>query len=146
MTMPFNGWGNDYYGKGPWGGPVQVGLQIVAALPIAENKLRVQLNVPAYWSGILDVADASNAARWAVTPSPNSPNGWDGNPPRPVIVTNVTQPAISGSAFGSYLDIPLDRPMTPYPSQYVVTANGLYTADMEQQLNPDFASLTYLGG
>ena len=145
MTQPFNGWGNDHWGQGPWGSPVQVGLQVVSALAIAENKVRVTLNMPAYWSGILDVADASNPARWLVAPAQGSPVGWDGNPPRNVIVVLVTQPSVSGTAYGSVLDLTLDRPMTPFPSLYTMTANGLYSADESQQLDTNFASAGFGG-
>ena len=140
MTQPFSGWGNGGWGTEPWGSPITTVFAVVSVFAQAENVVRVELNYPLYYSGILDGADGSNPARWQLTPAAGSPTGWDGNLPRPIAVVSTAQPNIAGAQVGTYVDLTLDRPMTPYPSQYVLSVNGLYTADKSQTLTGGVAT------
>jgi len=140
MTMV--GWGSGGYGSSGWGGlppagPGGIGipLQVVAASAVAENVVRVQFTTPVYYSGVLDPGDASNAALWQVLPVTGT-SGLDGQPARPVSVLSTALPTIAGAAPGLYVDVTLDRPMTPYPAQYTAVVGTISSADQSQTLDP----------
>lgn len=127
-------WGMGPWGGGPWGGAALATLSVLSVQAVSENVIRVFFSTPLYFSGILDPADASNAQLWDVEPV-DGPVGYDGNPPRPVTAVVVSQPVLPNVQFGAALDLTLDRPMTPFPSQYsVATLGSVYSSDLTQQL------------
>ena len=112
------GWGGEGWGGG---GSFATGPSpIVRVVAIAENVVRVYFGAAPYLSGLLDPSDASLPGLWTVAPAVGSPTGLDGNAPRPVNVLSVA----AGTEEAS-IDLTLDRPMTPWPAQYVVSETGL---------------------
>lgn len=130
------GWGAGSWGGTPWGGASLGVLRLVDAVATRENVIRLQFTRPVYWSGILDIHDASIVSNYAVTAIPGSV-GLDGSPARPVMVVMVV-PRVDdlpeGSAAGSYLDLTTDRPMTAYPALYAVSATALVSSDLATPL------------
>jgi hypothetical protein len=148
-----SGWGSSGYGNSPWGGFLPpTNLEIISALAISENVIQLGFSAPVYFSGVLDQPDASNPSRFSISVVANT-TGLDGNLVRPVSVVSVVQEIAQaqggdlplGAAAGTYLDIILDRPMTPYPAQYTIVANGLYSADFSLSLDPASATNTLYG-
>jgi hypothetical protein len=135
--MSLDPWGNESWDTQPWNGnnALPQTLDVVGAAAEAENVVRVQFGAAAYFSGILDGADISETSNWTVAPVAGSV-GNDGNAARAVRVVNVQQPVVAGEALGVFVDLYLDRPMTPYPAKYVVTVASAYSADQTQRLNP----------
>jgi hypothetical protein len=76
-------------------------------------------------SGLLDALDGSDPGHYGVAPVAGT-FGYDGNPARAVSVVSAA-PSVSylGVAIVAAIDVVLDRAMTPYPAQYVVTCQGL---------------------
>jgi hypothetical protein len=87
---------------------------------VGENVVRLTFDVEPYYSGLLDPPDASIPAHYSIVPVLGT-SGYDGQPTRPVTVIVVTQTAGDADS----LDLTLDRPMSPYPSQYVITFGGI---------------------
>ena len=54
--------------------------------------------------------------------------GMDSSLVRPVSVTSIQLSNVVGND-GRFIDVWLDRPMTPYPAAYTLTTNGLWSAD-----------------
>ncbi len=133
--MGVGGWGGGGFGGGlsGWGG-AGGGLTIVGAAAIAENAVLVQFSTAVYYSGLLDTQDASIAALWTATPVAGT-SGYDGNASRAVSVVTVAPLAVAGGGqdFTS-LVLLLDRPMTPYPSEYVVGVSAVWSADLSTEL------------
>jgi hypothetical protein len=108
----------------PWGDATPA-LSVHDALALRENVVRLRFTHAVYFSGLLDVGDASDPARYAVAVVEGT-FGLDGDRVRPVRVASVAQDAVDGRVI--YLT--LDRPMTPYPSEYVASAAGLFELDL----------------
>ena len=112
-------WGADAWGGGPAGPFVS---SFVDVQVIRENCLRIEFPVPIYFSGILDPYDASNASYWSVDVQPSTGN--DGEPAHAVAVAKVLLPdtadGVDAADFGRFVDLWLDRPMSPFPSRYNV--------------------------
>lgn len=124
------GWGGGPWGGTPWGGgPAGSGgaLQLLGAIAVRENAVRLTFSLAPNYTGILDPHDASNRARYAVTAVAGT-SGADGLPSRQVTAVQVTVAAVEES-FGTMLDVTVDRPFSPFASQYRVSCNNLYTAD-----------------
>lgn len=139
MTQQLSGWGNEPWGGGPWGDGLPTTLQVVSCFAVAENVFRLGFSQPVYYSGVLDGPDSSNPDLYQVTPNLNT-IGYDGNVARPLMVLTVTEPMVGSAALGTFLDITVDRPMTPFPAQYTVSATGIFSADLSQALDPNFSS------
>ena len=135
------GWGAQSWGGSGWGGPAGASapLAFLGALAPAENVVRILLNAVPYYSGILDAYDASDPTHYVVTPLAGS-QGYDGNPLRPV---STVQALISTQASNA-IDVYLDRPMSPYPAQYVVFASNLATSSLSYTIGSS-GSLQYYG-
>lgn len=140
------GWGGEGWGGGwsaGWGGAGPFGLFNVIAT--AENivTLFYQGGTP-YLSGLLDPDDASTASHYTIEVVPGS-EGYDGNPTQPVTVIFAQ---VSQAPFA--IDLLLDRPMSPFPSQYTLTIEGIWSTNLSTGLpavlqNPDPAMATYYG-
>lgn len=128
-------WGSDTWGGSAWGG----GGDIITARAVTgvaaayrENVIRVTMSEFLIFDGLLGPKDGSNAALWSVA-EVASAIGRDGNPSRPVRVLTATlaEEGDDGVIFadvGRIVDLTLDRPMTPWPSRYIVSWQGLYAA------------------
>jgi hypothetical protein len=130
-------------GAGMLLGAAPPGLQLITALAIAENVIRVGFNAPVYISNLLDAPDASNPALYTVTPDAGTV-GMDGLPARGVSVASVaasTDDLPVGAAPGTYLDLTLDRPMSPYAASYRVACAGLFDASLVLSLDPAHSTI-----
>ncbi len=122
-------------------------LPAVAALSSEawrENVIRLEFPLPVYFSRILDAADASDPRKFSVTPVSGAV-GKNGQAARAVTVVEVqlaTEGVAEGDA-GRFVDLVLDRPMTPHPASYHVTATDLWSADLEETMS---ANLTLGSG
>ena len=108
-------------------------VTLVSVAAAAENALLVTFNEGIYFSQLLDTPDASLASLWSVTPVAGTV-GYDGSAARPVSVTTVTAATLDGSGNPTSVTVTLDRPMTPYPAQYVLTVSSVWSADLTQRL------------
>jgi hypothetical protein len=121
--------------------PSSSGLELLSVVAVRENVVQLAFNLEIYFSGLLDTEDASNPAKYSFTPDTSS-MGWDGNPPKAIGVSSIAlaQPADLGgdlppdAAYGSVIDVTLDRPMSPYPASYSVTVVGIYDSELINEL------------
>lgn len=144
--MTILGWGGGAFGGMPWGGGGGGTLFLLSVLPIRENVIRLEFSVPLYFSILLDPPDASIPTKYVVTPVSGT-IGLDGDPVHPVNVAGVSLPSvvagILASDVGRFVDITLDRPMSPYPTRYTVTVTNIFSADLVEALDPDPSSLSF---
>lgn len=108
-------------------------VSLVQAVCVRENVARLTFDAPIYFTGVLDPGDASDVARYLITPDASTIGG-DGFAPRPVL------PARSVLFDASTVDLWVDRRFSPYPARYSVKANGLLAADALSGLLADSAS------
>lgn len=134
-----SGWGSDRWGVGAWGGASLVSLQLIGAIAVRENVVRLVFSQPVYYSKIFDRYDASNAVHYAMTPVNGSLDGNE-EPTRAVRVVDValpdttSNPPVLQGEIGFFIDIMLDRPMSSYPASYMVGITDLQNADGSSQL------------
>lgn len=121
------GWGLLPWGAGPWGAGGAAALELLSALAIRENVVRLTFNVAPQFTMLLTPNDASNPKRYQFVPLAE-PVGLAGEPARPVLPVLVERPRLAG-AQGAVLEVTLDRPMTPWPSRYRVAVNQLVSVD-----------------
>jgi hypothetical protein len=134
MTMMTGvGWGGEEFGRAPWGGAYPAVPQLQSALAVSENVIQLFFTVPIYFSGLFDIEDASNKARYTITPVAGS-IGLDGTPAKPLLVAAVDTGSLPGTYMGQVILLTTDRPMTPNPAQYIVKCNGLWSQDQTEQL------------
>lgn len=141
------GFGGAGFGGGAsgWGGASAFGL--LQAIATSENVITLYYGgTQPYLSGLLDQDDASTASHYSVTVVEGS-QGNDGNPTQPVTVIFAQPSQVVGAE--NAIDLLLDRPMSPFPSLYVVTATGLYstsnTGGPGVIQDPDPADYTFFG-
>lgn len=128
-------WGSGSWGSGPWGGAGSGGgLQLLTALAVRENVVRLAFNEPVFFSTLLEPADASRVELYSVVPIPGSA-GDDGEPTRPVsVVATALATGVPGATSGTVVDLFLDRPMTSFPSVYAAAAMNIFSADLADLL------------
>jgi hypothetical protein len=140
------GWGIEEWGAGEWGaGGAGVGaaaLRILSAVAIRENVIRLTFNVAPAYTRLLTPTDASNPARFNIVPVAGTV-GYDGLPARAVLPALVTVASVPG-ALGTVLDVTTDRPLSPFPARYIVSANQLET-DTGSILDPSASSFQLFG-
>lgn len=137
-------WGAGMWGGSGWGGPtLGEGLELVSAQPVAENVVRLTFNSAPLFNGLLTPNDASDPARYSVTPDPDS-RGANGLPPRPVTCIEVRVAPAEGSG-GAQLDLTVDRSFSPYPSRYTASCAQLRAASTGAPLTPGFTSYLFDG-
>jgi hypothetical protein len=141
VTMP-GGWGSTPWGAGPWGAGGVLDLELNSAIAIRENVIRLTFNAAPQFNKQLSPNDASNPARFQVTGSP-TPVGLDGEPARAVRPVLVERAAVAGS-FGAVLDVTLDRPLSPWPTQYIIACNQLVSTT-GALLSPAASSRGFVG-
>lgn len=130
-------WGDGPWGGMAWGGGSSGVLTLDAALAIRENVIRLDFGTTVFFSGLLDVSDASNPEKYVVLPVAGTV-GLDGDPVRGVSVVRVDLPGpdeIPPNDVGRFVDLVLDRPMSPYPCRYDAVANDIFSADLLQNLS-----------
>ena len=129
--MTQQGWGGAQWGAGEWGAGVggaaatTIPLQMISARAIRENVVRVVFDSAPVYNKLLDLTDASNPARFQIVTLPST--GLDGEAARDVLPVLVEQAAVPG-ALGRVLDVWVDRPFSPWPSRYLISANQLQSS------------------
>lgn len=115
------GWGSGGYGLTPWGGlGGGARLSLVECFALRENVFRMTFSAQPAYTGVLDQNDAGNVDRYSVVPVAGTV-GSDGRPARAV---GPIQPLLV-PGLPTAIDLVVDRPMSPYPAQYLVAADGL---------------------
>jgi len=137
MTAPTTGWGAEGWGRDPWGGSLG-GFEFQGAVAIAENLVRLYFSEAPYFSGLLDLQDASLLSHYAIEPDTTT-QGIDGTTARAVTVLFARVGADPNT-----IELVLDRPMTPFPSLYTVTVTGVADAATRTPM-PTPASLGFIG-
>lgn len=143
--MSGGGWGGAPWGGGGWGGGGSP-FALVFAVARRENVVRLEFDALVYWSDLGDLFDASRASLFSVAPDVTT-IGLDGLPARPVTPSAVVVPTdVDPGELGYFLDVVLDRVLSPFPTRYVVTASGLATdAAGTALLDPTQSSLAFDG-
>lgn len=137
-----SGWGSSPWGAGPWGAGDIDALRLLAAVAIRENVVRLTFNAAPRFPRTLDPTDASNVARYSITAVLGTA-GLDGEPTRevrPIVIERAAVPL----SFGSIIDVTVDRPFSPFASEYIAAVNQLETED-GVLLDPTATSKTFLG-
>lgn len=140
--MTVSGWGSAPWGLGPWGAGAVDALELLGALAVRENVVRLSFNVAPHYTGLLTQNDAANPARYVLTPQ-GAPEAISGGPARPVLPVQVQVAAVAGSG-GRLLDVVLDRPLSPWATRYAITVNLLRSYD-GAMLDPSKASAVFDG-
>ena len=129
-------WGEGTWGAGSWGGGVGGGINFLDLVAIRENVIRLEFDQAVNITGLLEVADASRVDIWQVVAEPSS-RGYSGDLARSVKVVGVE---LSGEAdgvglvdVGRFVNLILDRPMTPFPAVYTVTWTDVFSMDLESK-------------
>lgn len=141
--MTTSGWGGGRWGTSPWGGAEVDDLQLLSAIAIRENAIRLTFNYAPFIDGLLSPNDASNKNRYGLVVVGGT-QGLDDLPVRPVNVLYAEAVAVGGS-LGTVLDVWVDRPFSPYPAQYRVSVNNLVAAGSGLPIDPAFASFLFHG-
>lgn len=105
------------------------------AVSVAENVVRLYFNTTPYFTGLLDPYDASQVSCYEIVPAPG-PKGFDDNPPR---VVNAIAAKVGEDPYS--IDVAIDRPMSPWPSNYQVYTSGM--ADAASKTPAPTQTLTY---
>lgn len=135
------GWGSGSWGSSSWGSFDADALALAKVVAVRENAVRLIFTRPVYYSGVLDLHDASQPELYAVTPVLGTV-GLDGSPARAVTPVEVDLVTLPGLLRGQVLDVVLDRPMTAYPAGYTVdVSDRLLTADMGTQISVTEATM-----
>lgn len=116
-------YGGGAWGATPWGdglGGTGAALELVSVIATRENVFRATFTLPVYFTGLLDPKDSGYVARYKVDVVDST--GIDGSATWPV--TPVRVDAVADDPYS--VDIVLDRPMTPWPSRYLITLNGIW--------------------
>lgn len=121
------GWGASPWGAGEWGAGSTDELELVDALAVRENVVRLRFNTAPRYTRTHDANDAAVPARYAITPVAGS-KGLDGEPARAVTPVRADV-APTPFSFGSIIDVTVDRPFSPWNALYTVAVNQLVSAD-----------------
>lgn len=119
--IPF-GFGTGAFGTMPFGtaGPVFTAIGLVTTE--AENRLRLHFTVAPAFENLETCGDAYEASAYQLTPEPDTFDRL-GQPTRPVDVVKAVQ------VDEVTVDLVTDRPMSSWPARYLLTVDGLKTAD-----------------
>lgn len=131
--MGTGAWGEGSWGAGSWGGGPGAGIQFVDVVSIRENAIRLEFDQAVNLTGLLSADDASRTDLWNVVASTLS-KGYDGQPARPVRIVRVelagADDGVADVDVGRFVNLILDRPMTPYPAVYSVTWTDISAKDL----------------
>ncbi len=115
-------WGEGPWGLTPWGGGSLelsgTSFEVLRAIAIRENVVRVFFSQAVYWSAWHDAGDASRANRYQITAIEGTV-GIDGLPVRPVAVAFVER-SVPPDVLALSVDVVVDRPFSPWGAQYLV--------------------------
>lgn len=130
-------WGDGGWGDGSWGGGVDAAdLVGVDVLAIRENVIRVEFSKAVWLTNLLDAADASRIEKWAITANAST-TGLTGDVARDVTVIaaslSTVDDGIAEEDVGRFVDLTLDRPMTPWPAEYAVSWSSIFSSDLESE-------------
>ncbi len=123
-------WGSGSWGSGSFGGALDGDIELVAAVAYRENVIRLEFTKPVNLTGLLEEADASRIDKWTVTAdtSTTGMNDETARAVRPALVTLGLDVAPEDE--GRFVDVTLDRPMTPFPAIYVVDFVQIFAEDL----------------
>lgn len=131
--MGTGAWGEGSWGAGSWGGGSGAGIQFIDLVAIRENAIRVEFDQAVYLTGLLSAEDASRPDLWTVTASSLS-RGLSGDVARPVRIVRVElageEDGVAVVDYGRFVNLILDRPMTPFPAVYSVTWVDIFAKDL----------------
>jgi len=119
------GYGSGPYGEAPWGDGLAVSL--VSVESIAENVIRLTFDGPVLATGLEVAGDALDERLYTITPV-DGIVGLDGAPARPVLIAMVRLAEVA-DVIGEAFDLTLDRAMSPWPCNYIVTVDGVMTPE-----------------
>lgn len=122
MALDF-GWGGEAWGEDEWGSGDAGAFELLAVTPVRENVVRLGFSNPVYFSSLRDTGDASDPTHY-VTEADTDTSGLDGLPTRPVNVLEVVLADFDGAG-GFFVDVILDRAMSPWPGLYSITVDGI---------------------
>jgi len=121
-------WGSSPWGSSSWGGGPGGALDLVAAIIVRDNVVRLEFNAKVYLSHLLDPEDAV-PEKFSAVPVPGT-KGWNDSDARPVRLVKVEYSTESDGvpieANGFFLSVTTDRPFTPFPAQYEFTVRDIY--------------------
>lgn len=136
-------WGSGTWGSGPWGGgPPGMGLALLRAVALRENAVRLYFSEAVFFSGFREPADASDPAKYSLTPDLTS-TGADGETARAaaVVRADLVEGDPDEAEPGAVVELGLDRAMTAWPSRYVLSVSGVYSADLTVEILPVVVTL-----
>lgn len=113
------GFGDTTFGEEPFGGDPPFG--VASAVAVRENAIRVRFTLPMLWSALGVAGDAADPANYAILADPAT-TGLDGASARQVFPARVQLPE---EPDGYTVELWTDRPMTPWPAVYAVSAFGV---------------------
>ena len=136
------GWGLTPWGAGQWGLGGAETLQLLQALAIRDNVVRLWFNEAPIFTGVLDPHDASSADRYVIVPIAGTMiDHTNPRPVTPIIIERVAEPL----ALGRILDVTVDRHFDGYPGSYRISVNRLVSAESGVWLDPVMASIEFYG-
>lgn len=129
MTQSLSGWGGEPWGGGQWGGGIPGAggslLRLIGAFSLRENVIRLQFNDPVFFPMTLEPGDASDLVGYEVVTVGGV--GMDGQPIRAVSVAEIALADVPNPD-GTLLDLSVDRMLSHYPCQYMVSVSGIESA------------------
>jgi len=132
MSWGKNSWGASAWGGG--GGPIQ----FVNAIAIRDNVIRLEFTDTVYFTGLKQPEDGSQISKYTVTPVPGT-IGYDGTEARAVSVAEVKvaqeSDGVIAEDIGRFIDLYLDRWLTPYAAQYIVAVTDVFALDLGSSIS-----------
>lgn len=122
-------------------------IAFVAAASIRENAIRVEFSLLVNYTGLLDPNDVSKVeGHWSVAEDAAT-TGMNGEAARPVSIVRAAlataEDGVEEADFGRFVNLYLDRPLTPYPAVYAVSWSGIY--ELGTVINPSAGSSNVFG-
>jgi len=130
MVQPYDtssGWGAISWGDAAWGATstAQVPPNLISAICVGEQTLRLTFASPVFLTNLGDVWDAAQPSHYILATVAGSVD-QNGVLARPVAPTGASYPeGVSPQEAGSIVDVTLDRAVSAWPAQYTVTTVGL---------------------
>lgn len=113
-------------------------ITFVDAVAIRENVVRVEFSEVVNFTGLLEPEDVSLPSHWLVT-ADASTTGMAGDAARVVGVIGVelagSNAGVETVDLGRFVNLLLDRPMTPYPGVYAVTWTDISASDFSSSVS-----------
>ncbi len=107
-------------------------ISFLDALPIRENVVRVEFSEAVHLTRLYEAIDAARPEKWTMTPDTTT-IGYSGDVARAVGIADVAlateEDGIEEADLGRFVNVTLDRPMTPFPASYTLEWVDIYAAD-----------------